>query len=403
MKYIEEQSQQLIQTVYQKGIKPLLNQEENFFSIPDPFFQIKRNRVTAEIMQAMIQAKIGSQEEIIGLSQFLLNSQQKNGSWHEIHPNYNEPSALVTSFVGDALLSLYQKKKSTELFNAINKAKEYVLSQEQKPGYFLKSTKYTADHLNVDSSCAAFLANYSKTFDDSASLSIAEETAKHIINHQWKNGVYPYTIDKGNYKNVKNLPCMHYQAVTLYYLIKIQKVIQDEWLQQSILKGAQWLKLNQKKTGSFHWEKSGLLFAYYLTGSYAFATNAFHYLSKYDKQFQENAYLSIKKLKEQQKNGLFLRWQQDKFITLPLDLLFSFETALIGKDTITNFFFRYAYASYRQIARRRIKKDIDKELFNTITKLFNIKTSTIEPFNNYSDIFMSSEIINSLSSIKPCD
>ncbi|NJE77481.1 hypothetical protein E3E37_11215, partial [Thermococcus sp. ES12] len=134
----------------------------------DPVFGIVRNRVSAEYLKSIIRLYGESERDIIKkLVRFLLSRQNLNGSWNEIHPNYNQESALVTSFVGEALLLALpylegELKERTE--NALRKARDYVLSSEIEQGYFLKSKLYTADYLNVDATCGAFLAQYYKVF-----------------------------------------------------------------------------------------------------------------------------------------------------------------------------------------------------------------------------------------------
>lgn len=401
MNSIKSDANDLLNNIVQTGILPLFKEDLIGTYVKDPYFNIKRNRVISEIIQSLIQANLGTKEEIEQLCKFLIHTQKENGCWHEIHPNYNQPSALITSFVADSLITALKTNKTASMEDTIHKAKNYVLSQELRPGYFLKSSQYTADHLNVDASCGAFLAHYGKFFNDEACLNAAIRTAEHIVHHQWKNGVYPYTINKGNYPEINNLPCMHYQAITLFYLIKIHEILEENWLQQSLLDGGNWLRKMQKQNGSFHWEKSGLLFAYYLTGSYAFATNSFYYLSQYDKTFLDYAQNALEILKQNRRNGLFLRWEKANWLTLPFSFTESFSTSLIGKHTIRKILFRFGYASYRQISRRRIKHTIDTTLFTHLTNFLKMNPSTVEPFNNYPDLFMTSEILNALSSLKP--
>ena len=52
---------------------------------------------------------------------------------------------------------------------------------------------------------------------------------------------------------------------------------------------------------------------------------------------------------------------------------------------------------YRQISRRRYKKNINPKIFEKLMAITNKKSTTIEAFNNYRDIFMTSEVINVLN------
>ena len=61
----------------------------------------------------------------------------------------------------------------------------------------------------------------------------------------------------------------------MYYLIKTTPYIKSEWLEHSILSGTKWLMKNQRDDGHFKWGKSGLNFALYLSGTYAFAISVY--------------------------------------------------------------------------------------------------------------------------------
>ncbi|TFG42376.1 MAG: hypothetical protein E4H43_03230, partial [Bacteroidia bacterium] len=180
----------------QNRVEPLISQilnevrqhiivEEKAAYILDPLYGIVRNRVNAEVCKTMVRMGDHSMAEKIITS--LIRNQNDDGSWNEIHPNYNQPSALITSFAGDALLSAYEicpAEKSLQM------ARDYILSQETEPGRFLKSSHYTADHLNVDASCGAFLAHYGTKFSDDKSLEAAERAALRVCDHQ-TGGFYP--------------------------------------------------------------------------------------------------------------------------------------------------------------------------------------------------------------------
>ena len=78
---------------------------ENAAFVLDPLYGIVRNRVNAEIAKTMVRMEDYSMAKKIIAS--LIHHQNSDGSWNEIHPHYNQPSALISSFVGDALLSAY--------------------------------------------------------------------------------------------------------------------------------------------------------------------------------------------------------------------------------------------------------------------------------------------------------
>ncbi|WP_083965083.1 prenyltransferase/squalene oxidase repeat-containing protein [Thermococcus sp. PK] len=368
--------------------------------IKDPVFGIVRNRVSAEYLKAIIRLYGEKKRDTIEkLVNFLLSRQNPNGSWNEIHPNYNQESALVTSFVGEALLlSLPYLDEDLKEWaqQALRRAKEFVLSSEIEPGYFLKSRLYTADYLNVDATCGAFLAQYYKVFKDDKALEGAKRAARRVCNFQEKDGSFPYTINRGSEKYHLKVPCIHYQGVTLYYLSKIQEVIQEEQLKKCMLNGAEWLSKAQNGK-RFDWSKSGLMFAYYLTGAYAFGITSFLYASQWKEEYLENAQNLFPILKENTPS-IALRWEKGKWKDFPGDIITSFKSAWIGDYPITHKLFRLGYALYRQLARRRFSEKVQKDwVFNVVTKLFGIKSSTIEPSKNFPDMFMTSEILDSLS------
>jgi len=369
--------------------------------IKDPVFGIVRNRVSAEYLKSTIRFYGEFKRDIIRkLVYFLLSRQNLNGSWNEIHPNYNQESALVTSFVGEALLLALpylekELKKRTE--NALKKARDYVLSSEIEQGYFLKSKLYTADYLNVDATCGAFLAQYYEVFGDKKALDGAKRAVRRVCAFQEKDGAFPYTVNRGNEKYSLNVPCIHYQGVALYYLSKVQEVIREGWVKKCMLKGTQWLSKAQKENGTFDWSKSGLMFAYYLTGAYAFGFASFVYASRWDEKYLENATKLLSVLKENTPN-IVLRWEKGKWKDFPRDMIVSFKSAWLGSYPIKHKLFRFGYAIYRQIARRRFSEDVKEDMiFKLVTKLFGIKASTVEPSKNFPDMFMTSEVLDCLS------
>ncbi|ADT84906.1 prenyltransferase/squalene oxidase repeat-containing protein [Thermococcus barophilus] len=384
-----------------KNTEKYLVIENEIAYIKDPVFGIVRNRVSAEYLKSIIRLYGESERDIIKkLVRFLLLRQNLNGSWNEIHPNYNQESALVTSFVGEALLLALpylegELKKRTE--NALRKARDYVLLSEIGQGYFLKSKLYTADYLNVDATCGAFLAQYYKVFGDKEALEGAKRAARRVCTFQEKDGAFPYTVNRGNEKYPLNVPCIHYQGVTLYYLSKVQEVIREEWLKECMLKGTQWLLNVQRNDGKFDWSKSGLMFAYYLTGAYAFGIASFVYTSQWDEKYLENATKLLPILGENTPN-IVLRWEKGKWRDFPRDVVVSFKSAWLGNYPVKRKLFRLGYAVYRQIARRRFSEDVREDMvFKFVTKLFGIKASTVEPSKNFPDMFMTSEVLDCLS------
>ncbi len=365
----------------------IIHEDRAYFS--DPVFDIVRNRVNAEICKTLI--RMGDLEHVPGLIRYITDHQNPDGSWNEIHPQYNQPSALITSFIGEVLILAYDH---IPMEASLRRAQEYVLSQERAPGLFLKSAQYTADHLNVDASCGAFLAAYGNLFSDQVSIDAARRAAERICQYQAQDGSYPYTSDQGSYTHALNIPCIHYQGVTMYYLAKINAVLRKDWIDDSLMKGAEWLASKQLDDGSFDWSSSGLLFAYYLSGAQAFAYASFMHAVEHDSRYLKNAECSLEELIKNI-NGIMLRWERGSWGSfLPLTCL---RTAKIGGFPLKEQVFRFGYGMYREIARRRFSHQVDPKVFHILCSLLGIKASTIEASNNYPDLFMTSEVLDCLS------
>jgi len=374
-------------------------EEKNGLYFSDPILHIKRNRVTAEICRGLIRTCFEEyQEKIDKMIQWLISNQNKDGSWNEIHPFYNKPSALATSFVAETLLLYYMKTQNPNLKEILRKSRDYILSQEYFPGYFKKSEENYSDCLNVNAACGSFLAQYGKIFNDKKCINESYKTAHRVCYYQFNNGSFPYTTRDNGYPYPYHfyVPCIHYQGVTTYYLIKIQRIIEENWLHAAILRATNWLAITQKNNGKFDWSKSGLLFSYYLSGAYAFAYALFKYSSIWNDKYKINMKNSLKIL-EENIDKIAWRWETDTWRSFPFSTLISLKTALIGDYPLKHKLFRFGYGSYRQFARRRLSKEIDEKLFNNLKKILNIQHSTIEPLNNYQDLFMTSEILDCLS------
>jgi hypothetical protein len=381
--------QSIIDTLLAEVIPSIHTGDEGGYVV-DPVFGIVRNRVNAEVCKTLV--RCGKSDLAEPLVRFLLNQQNKDGSWNEIHPNYNQPSALVTSFVGESLLAA---RDIVGVDEGLTMAKEFVLRQEKRPGFFLKSAVYNADHLNVDAACGAFLAGYAEYFSDEAVLRGAGRVADHILCHQ-RDGIYPYTIDRGNYPYVYDLPCVHYQGVTMYYLLKINKILDRQDIVSSLLDAARWLASVQTTSGQFDWSQSGLTFAHYLGGASAFAFSSFEGVSHWDDLYHANAIRCLDAL-ERSIDHMVLRWEPASITSLAPACLLSLRAATVGDFPLRHVAFRFGYGIYRQIARRRFGHNGDAGLFNALCQVCGIQASTIEPMHNYPDMFMTSEVLDCLS------
>jgi hypothetical protein len=361
--------------------------------IYDPYFDLKRSRVTAEICKSLLRS--GESRQLTEqMTDWLISRQNTDGSWNEIHPRYSKPSALVTSFVAETLLlKKLEGTLSDRQEQSLRQAAEYVMSSEVGSGYFRKSASYKADYLNVDASCGAFLAEYGRAYHSPMYMEAARRAATNCISYQSPDGIYPYTTAEGGEpeRYPLNVPCAHYQGVTIYYLAKLQKCIRETGLESSIRRAAAWLANMQRRDGSFDWSRSGLMFAYYLSGAYAFAAASFDYCG-----LHANRDMSIIKVAENSP-GIMNRWESAPLHTLPGNVYTTYRSAMIGNFPAKHRLFRLGYGLYRQCARRRQSDRIDEGPFNVLSKLFRIKTSTIDPFANYPDLFMTSETLDCLS------
>ncbi len=392
---------ELVTRIIRNGILPSIKVEGELAYTVDPVYSIARNRVNAECAKTLMRINnIGDTdytELVEKLLNWLLRKQNTDGSWNEVHVKYNQPSALITSIVGEAMVDGFKAVKYDTFADAAREARDFVLNNQISSGYFKKSSIYTADHLNVDATCGAFLAKYGKVFSDSECLDAARITAEHICKYQFSDGAFPYTNEnKGNYQYGLDIPCIHYQGVTLYYLLKIIGSLESDWLDPEFEKGIKWLISVQFPDGKFDWSKSGLMFAYYLSGAYAFAVPCFMYGTKWDPAYSKNAEKTLKVL-ESNVRDIANRWESASILSFPASFFTAFQTANIGNYPVSHRLFRFGYGMYRQFARRRFSNDVNPRMFNLLAGTMCIKTSTIEPDNNFPDLFMTSEVLDCLS------
>ena len=361
----------------------------------DPYFRLKRCRVTAEVCKALI--RTGQRPDMAGkMVSWLAARQNADGSWNELHPRYSCPSALATAFVGEAFLLRRAAGGLTgEQEARLKKAAGYVRAAETAPGRYRKSARYLSDYLNVDAACGAFLARYGRDLGDKDCLEAGRRAALNCCRHQWPDGAYPYTTAEGGApeRYPLDVPCIHYQGVTIYYLLKIQQIVEDEELASSLDRAVGWLKAAQRPDGRFDWSRSGLMFAYYLSGAYAFAAAAFRYgrLEGHERLAAGRLAGSV--------GDIAYRWETAPLATCPLDAGTTLRSALIGDYPAGHRLFRLAYGSWRQVARRRRSNRVDDGAFRAAAALLRLNTSTVEPSANYPDLFMTSEILDCLSTI----
>lgn len=382
------------------GLQPLLKIENDQAFFYDPILNLNRNRVNAEIYKTLVRLeRVGVKNDLSAIKEKILNrllaSQNTDGSWNEIHSNYNQPSALMTSFIGEAFLI---NPHYNDFERPLQHAKDYVIANEYSPGYFKKSAHNYTDCLNVNATCGSFLAEYGKNFGDNQCLQSAKRAAHHICYYQYPNGAFPYTTEIRGYpyKYHLNIPCIHYQGVTLFFLSKIYDILEEDWICHSIQKGNEWLAAVQKKDGYFDWSESGLMYAYCLSGAYAFSTASFIHHSRWNDKFLDNAELSLDIL-SRNIPGLVNRWESASLFTLPFGIIDAMKSAWLGDYPLGHKIFRLGYALYKQNARRHYSPKLEDKLFSRLSKTLNIEYTWIEPNKNYPDLFMTSEVLDCLS------
>jgi hypothetical protein len=72
-------------------------------------------------------------------------------------------------------------------------------------------------------------------------------------------------------------------------------------------------------------------------------------------------------------------------------------TASLGDYPLQHQAFRFGYGMYREIARRRYGEAAGTRSFEVFSRLLGIRSSTVEPSNNFPDLFMTAEVLDCLS------
>jgi len=400
----------IIVEILQYGIKPNILKRNNTSTIVDPIFNIERSRVIAEICNTLMNLdKLGYNTklpfQVHGLIKRLKELQNTDGSWNEVHPNYNEPSVVFTAISALCLLNYYKIYSDNSVISCIKNAKNYLLSQQLSNGGFKKSRLYHIDALNTDAMASAFLIKFGKTFNDYQAFKCGLSAAKNICRNQFRDGSYPYTTPEINFpfKYHLNIPCIHYQTVTLYYLLYVHDEVDEPWLKQSIYQGVVWLKNKQKSDGSFNWHESGLNFALYLNATYAFATYIYYKLLNNCCNHYSIMFDSLMKLKKSIHNGLILRWESSSWKSFLIDFLYCFKGGFMGDYPLKYKLFRSMQRVYREVSRRRIFSNKDNfQVKNSIlVKLIKdrVFVSMIEPLFNYPDLYTTAQVLDALSNL----
>src|SRR5690606_6608308 len=152
----------------------------------------------------------------------------------------------------------------------------------------------------------------------------------------------------------------------------------------------------QYPDGRFDWSRSGLPFAYCLSGAYAFAHASFAYAARVDDRYRENADLALAWLAENVV-GIAASWEPCRWADLVQSVTAAAKTAALGDYPLRHRTFRFGYAVYRELARRRYAKTAETRSFEVLRRLLGIRSSTVEPSKNFPDLFMTSEILDCLT------
>ena len=376
--------------------------------LEDDFTGVVRTRTTAELCSAMIKMqKLNKKEytEIIKkITNWLIIKQNKDGSWNETHVNYDNPSSVFTAICGLTLLEVNEEKLNIKIPKTVlDNAANFLIKQEIKNGHFRKSEHYHADVLNADAMISAFLIRYGVNQNNVKYLEVAKRGLKNIISQQKDNGEFPYgsKIVQYPYKHHLDVPCIHYQTVTLYYLDKCSDKIPDNELKNSIYNGIKWLQNNQKETGEFDWRKSGLNFALYLTATYGFAVYLY---SKYSPSTNKLLICNtVQILNNQYEKGILLRWEKSSIVKMIQGILFSIKGGSIGGYPVNFKILRTLHRIHREIARL---KENEKMIPSKITKVktgYSAILSTVESSTNYPDLYMTTQTLDAMASIFEMD
>ena len=183
----------------------------------------------------------------------------------------------------------------------------------------------------------------------------------------------------------------------MYYLIKSAEYIKSEWLEHSILSGTKWLMKNQRDDGHFKWGKSGLNFALYLSGTYAFAIPVYQKFLADDENANKLMKKSLNVLKEQIFQDILLRWEKGSIKSIIKGFLDAPKGGLIGNYPIGFTFLRTMHRLYREVARSKISDQITPSKLITKPTGYSAYLGTVESSTNHPDMYMTTEALDALS------
>jgi len=253
----------------------------------DPVHDLMDPRPTSEICSAMLRLGEMTQEAETGF-QCLIDQQRNDGSWDEVLPGYRnlKQSTVATSIIGLLLLESGEGTGADDE-SAVTRAARFVLSRELRPGQYLKSLYHYGDILNVNASCAAFMAGLYNNTGNQEYLGARDRAIMNVARFQFKDGSFPYASPTRTFPYRWHLcmPDPHYQAITIYYLLISDPGLENPITRICIPRGMIWLNdsLGEMK---LKWSRCRHAFSNGLTGSYPFIAYCANHLAE-EKVYQE--------------------------------------------------------------------------------------------------------------------
>jgi len=401
---LREETSNITQQLLNGVMQQLIVTDEDAY-VKDNVSKVTRTRVVAELCSTLVKLhnlKISDHQPIIKkLTKWLISNQNADGSWNEKHIKYDKPSTVFTSVCALSLLETSESFPDLNIDEEIfERAAKFILKQEIYYGEYRKSELVHADILNVDAMVAAFLLKFGARSSNENYSEAGKMAVAHICSHQFIDGAYPYggPYRAYPYKYHFYIPCIHYQAVTLYYLIKTTPYVKSEWLEHSISSGTKWLIKNQKDDGYFKWKNSGLNFALYLSGTYAFVLPVYQNFLSYDTNLSKLMEKSLNVLKNQIIDNILLRWEKGSSKSIITGFLEARKGGSIGNYPITFKFLRTMHRLHREISRTKISNQITPSKLISRPTGYSAYLGTVESSTNHPDMYMTTEALDALSS-----
>jgi len=401
---LREETSNITQQLLNGVMQQLIVTDEDAY-VKDNVSKVTRTRVVAELCSTLVKLhnlKISDHQPIIKkLTKWLISNQNADGSWNEKHIKYDKPSTVFTSVCALSLLETSESFPDLNIDEEIfERAAKFILKQEIYYGEYRKSELVHADILNVDAMVAAFLLKFGNRSSNENYIKAGKMAVAHICSHQFIDGAYPYggPYRAYPYKYHFYIPCIHYQAVTLYYLIKTTPYVKSEWLEHSISSGTKWLIKNQKDDGYFKWKNSGLNFALYLSGTYAFVLPVYQNFLSYDTNLSKLMEKSLNVLKNQIIDNILLRWEKGSLKSIITGFLEARKGGSIGNYPILFKFLRIMHRLHREISRTKISNQITPSKLISRPTGYSAYLGTVESSTNHPDMYMTTEALDALSS-----